>query len=85
MSEMKEINTLDLLSDLILISNTFNNLTYKAELTMNDLMTTRTQGIIGLIANLNILAKLILKASEGDVETTLKTVNTVTLKVSVAY
>jgi len=44
MSEMKEINTLDLLSDLILMSKTFNNLMYKAELTMNDLITTRTQG-----------------------------------------
>ena len=53
----------------------------------NDGENTRTLFAIlsGLIANLNILAKLIFKASESDVEMALRTVNTVTLKVSVAY
>ena len=45
MSEMKEINTLDLLSDLILMSKTFNNLMYKAELTMDDLMMTKNKDL----------------------------------------
>jgi len=44
MSEMEEINTLDLLSDLVLISKHLTTSRYKAELKLNDLMTTKTQG-----------------------------------------